>query len=77
LIPVFIGFIHITFPDAPIIHLIRDPLDTLFSCYRLKFDDIGLHWTMKIPHLVLQYVLYLETIQHFREILPDRILDVK
>lgn len=65
------------FPEAPIIHMIRDPLDTLLSCYRLKFDDIGLHWTLKIPDLVLQYVMYLETVHHFRTVLPNRILDIR
>jgi tetratricopeptide (TPR) repeat protein len=72
-----IGFIHMVFPEAPIIHMIRDPLDTLLSCYRLKFDDIGLHWTLKIPDLVLQYVMYLETVHHFRTVLPNRILDIR
>lgn len=65
------------FPTAPIIHMIRDPLDTLLSCYRLKFDDVGLNWTLKIPDLVLQYVLYLEIMHHYRRILPNRILDIR
>eukprot|EP01041_Mallomonas_annulata_P013597 gene13597-28873_t len=37
-----IGFIHLVFPNAVIIHTIRDPLDTLLSCYKHKFDDGGL-----------------------------------
>eukprot|EP01033_Poteriospumella_lacustris_P010063 gene10063-7190_t len=72
-----IGFIHMVFPEAPIIHMVRDPLDTLLSCYRLKFDDIGLHWTLQIPDLVLQFVMYLETMHHFRQVLPDRVLDIR
>lgn len=34
-----VGFIHILYPEAVIIHIVRDPLDCLFSIYRQKFDD--------------------------------------
>ena len=73
----FKGFLHMVFPDALIIHTIRDPLDTLFSCFRCKFDDTGLEWSLDIADLVLQYVLYLEIMQHFRTVLPGRVLDVR
>lgn len=32
------------FPQAKILHTMRDPMDTLFSCYKHKFDDKGLEW---------------------------------
>jgi hypothetical protein len=34
-----VGFIHILYPEAIIIHIVRDPMDCLFSIYRQKFDD--------------------------------------
>ena len=36
-----IGLIHLVFPNAIILHTIRDPLDTIFGCYKQKFDDSG------------------------------------
>ena len=34
------------FPHAVILHTMRDPMDTLFSCYKHKFDDAGLEWAL-------------------------------
>lgn len=65
------------FPDALILHTIRDPLDTLFSCFRCKFDDAGLEWSLDTGDLVLQYAKYLEIMQHFRKVLPGRVIDVR
>lgn len=65
------------FPDALILHTIRDPLDTLFSCFRCKFDDAGLEWSLDTSDLVLQYAKYLEIMQHFRTVLPGRVIDVR
>ena len=35
----------------------RDPMDTLFSCYKHKFDDSGLEWALDAEELALQYYL--------------------
>ena len=37
-----IGFLHLLFPKALIIHMVRDPMDILWSCMRQKFDDHNL-----------------------------------
>lgn len=71
-----VGFIHLTYPKAVILHTIRDPMDTLLSCYRHKFDDRGLDWSLDPERLVTQYVIYLKLVDHFRKLLPGRIIDV-
>lgn len=71
------GFLHMVFPDALILHTLRDPMDTLFSCYRCKFDDSGLEWSLDMSDLVLQYTLYLKIMQHFRKVLPGRVVDIR
>ena len=38
-----IGLIHLVFPNAIILHTIRDPLDTILGCYKQKFDDSGIY----------------------------------
>jgi len=65
------------YPHALIIHTIRDPMDTLFSCWKHKFDDRGLAWSLDIEHLTLQYATYIEIMHHFRQELPNRIIDVR
>lgn len=65
------------FPEALILHTIRDPMDTLFSCFRCKFDDAGLEWSLDVGDLSLQYALYLEIMQHFRKVLPGRVMDIR
>jgi tetratricopeptide (TPR) repeat protein len=71
-----IGFIHLTYPKAIILHTVRDPMDTLWSCYRHKFDDRGLDWSLDPERLVSQYVIYVKLMDHFRKILPGRIIEV-
>jgi hypothetical protein len=65
-----IGLIHLVFPKAVILNTVRDPMDTLFSCYKNKFSDEGTAWTHNISHLVKEYALYLELMQHYRSQLP-------
>lgn len=71
-----IGFIHLIFPKAIILHTVRDPMDTLFSCFTHKFDDRGLEWAFDEEALVEQYRQYLAIMAHFRRELPGRIIDV-
>jgi hypothetical protein len=72
-----VGFIHMVYPQATILHMVRDPLDTLYSCLRNKFDHGGLEWTLQTEALVDNYITYLETVQHFREVLPGRFIDIR
>lgn len=71
-----IGFIHLLFPDAIILHTVRDPMDTLFSCFTQKFDDKGLEWAFQPETLVEMYIDYLTIMNHFRKELPDRVIDI-
>mmetsp|Transcript_2943 Transcript_2943/g.4462 ORF Transcript_2943/g.4462 Transcript_2943/m.4462 type:complete len:1306 (-) Transcript_2943:83-4000(-) len=71
-----IGFIHLLFPHAVILHTVRDPMDTLLSCFTHKFDDNGLEWAFEPYTLVQQYVHYLQIMAHFRRELPGRVVDI-
>ena len=71
-----IGFIHLVYPNAVILHTIRDPMDTILSCYTHKFDDIGLSWSLNIEHMTQTYAIYVEIMHHFHSILPNRVIDV-
>ncbi|CAN0040385.1 unnamed protein product, partial [Ectocarpus fasciculatus] len=71
-----IGFIHLIFPKAVILHTVRDPMDTILSCFKHKFDDSGLDWALDMKRLSRQYINYLKNMHHFKKILPGRIYDV-
>jgi len=66
-----IGLIHLLFPGATVLHMVRDPMDTLFSCYRNRFADDSSVYTLEFESLVVEYRQYLETMAHWREVLPN------
>jgi len=70
-----IGMLHYVFPEAMIININRDPLDNLKSCYTHKqsLDDV---WSLDQNDAVFEYMQYLEIMDHYRTVLPSRILDV-
>ena len=72
-----VGLIHLIYPNAIVLNLVRDPLDTLLSCLTNKFDDKGLEWTLDEDHVVLEFLSYLEIMQHWRRVLPGRVIDVQ
>jgi len=72
-----IGFIHLFFPNALIIHIVRDPLDTAVSCYRMNFGNPNLAWTMTLDSLFNGFRIYLEVIAHFKRVLPKRVHEVQ
>ena len=72
----YIGLIYLAFPHAKIIHAMRDPIDTCFSCYARLFND-----TMDIAYdletLGHYYVMYRKVMAHWHKVLPvDTILDL-
>ncbi|HWA30692.1 MAG TPA: sulfotransferase [Rhizomicrobium sp.] len=72
-----IGLIHLTLPNAKIIHVHRDPMDTCFSCYSKLFLN-GLNYTYDLGELGRYYRLYESLMTHWRTVLPGGVmLDVQ
>lgn len=71
------GLIHVALPRARIIHVMRDPLDTCFSCYALSFaGDIG--FAYDLGELGRYYRAYEALMAHWRAVLPaGSILDIQ
>ena len=71
-----LGLIELMFPDARIIHCVRDPLDTCLSCY---FQDFHGHhpYVYNLKHLGQTYNEYLRLMEHWKEVLSIPVLDVK
>jgi hypothetical protein len=63
-------------PGIKILHLVRDPLDVCFSCYRQRFQD-GMSYTTRLEWLASFYADYARLMAHWRRILPPgAMLDV-
>lgn len=64
-----IGLIYLLFPNAKVVHCHRHPADTCLSCYERLFSK-GLVFSYDMHDLGVYYKLYLEMMQHWREVLP-------
>ena len=74
---IFAGLIHLALPNAPIIHTIRDPIDTCLSCFSILFTEEQ-DYSYDLAELGRYYRRYQSLMQHWRRVLPPgRILDVR
>jgi tetratricopeptide (TPR) repeat protein len=70
-----VGAIALMFPRAVILHAVRDPLDTCLSCWRQLFAE-GAETLYDLGEIGAEYVAYRETMEHWRAVLPGRVIDV-
>lgn len=70
-----IGLITRMFPDARIIHTVRDPLDTCLSCYFHSFGS-GMAWPYDLRNIAHFYNLYRRMMDHWRSMPDLEMLDV-
>lgn len=71
----FAGLIGLAMPEARIVHCVRDPVDTCLSCFRIHFPH-GQEFAYDLGDLGRYYRLYARLMDHWRAVLPGRILDV-
>lgn len=70
-----VGLLHLILPNARVINTLRHPLDTLLGNYKQLFGH-GQNFTYDMYDLADYYRQYSLTIQHWHEVLPDKVLDV-
>lgn len=72
-----IGLIHVMLPNAKIIHVNRNPVDTCLSCFMQLFSSKQEH-TYDLSELGRYYVDYARLMEHWRSVLPaGAFLDVQ
>jgi tetratricopeptide (TPR) repeat protein len=72
----FLGLIYAVFPNARVIYMQRDPIDTCLSCYFQQFLT-GLNFTLDLSDLAHHYREHQRIMAHWRAVLPPGfILDV-
>lgn len=70
-----LGLIHRALPQAPILHMVRDPMDVCFSNYRALFGDA--YWySYAIDTLATHYARYRALMDHWRRTMPGVVFDV-
>jgi hypothetical protein len=73
----FVGLIHLALPQARIIHVMRDPVDTCVSCFSKLFSAAQDH-TYDLAELGRYYARYARLMAHWRRVLPPgRMLEVR
>jgi hypothetical protein len=70
-----LGFILKALPDARILHLVRDPVDTCFSNLRTYFAQAA-GYSYRQEELAAYFRRYRRLMAHWHAIAPGRILDV-
>jgi tetratricopeptide (TPR) repeat protein len=72
-----LGLIHLMLPQAKIIHAMREPMDTCFSCYATNFNK-GHHYSYDQGTLGRYYQRYRRMMEHWHGVLPaDKIFDLR
>lgn len=73
-----IGMIRMMLPHAKIIHAMRDPMDSCFSCYATLFSKNNLDFTYDLGDVGRYYARYIELMRHWHAVLPPgSILDLR
>ncbi|GAB3104203.1 tetratricopeptide repeat-containing sulfotransferase family protein [Lysobacter terrae] len=69
------GFVAKAIPNARILHMVRDPVDTCFSNLRTYFTNAALYSFNQLD--VANYVgHYRDLMEHWRTVMPSRVLDI-
>ncbi len=69
----FVGVIHLALPNARIIHVRRNAVDTCFSCFSILFADHPPH-TYDLGELGRYYRGYRALMAHWRAVLPPGVM---
>lgn len=72
-----VGFIHLLYPNALILHVHRNPMDSIFSAYKHEFPGGTLDYTSDFESLAEIYHTYREMIDHWDSVLPGRVTHVR
>jgi tetratricopeptide (TPR) repeat protein len=72
-----VGMIHMIYPNALILHVAREPMDTIFSAYKHEFPPGTLDYTSDFPSLAELYHAYRDIMEHWDTVLPGRVTHVR
>lgn len=65
----YAGLIHLSLPNAKIIHLTRHPMDTCYAVYKRLFQD-GYPWSYDLKEIAAYYLAYHRLMTHWKHAMP-------
>lgn len=72
----YVGAIRRAFPEARIVHLRRNPMDSLFGAYKILFGEASYLWSYRFEDLAENYRLYRRITDHWRAELGEGFTEV-
>ena len=72
----FMGAIKLMFPKAKVLYVRRHPLDTAFSCFRVRFSE-GNYWSYSFENIAHYSRMYEDIMSHWMKLFPDSIMEVQ
>ncbi|MGH8282720.1 MAG: tetratricopeptide repeat-containing sulfotransferase family protein [Gammaproteobacteria bacterium] len=72
-----LGFIALVFPDARIVHCVRDPMDTCLSVYFQHFAHPRNSYAYDLEDIAFFYRQYAALMAHWRQVLPLSLHEVR
>lgn len=72
----YCGLIKKAFPRARIVHLVRDPMDTCFAVFKTLFAR-AYFFSYDLDELADYYIAYRQLMDHWHQLMPGAILDVR
>ena len=70
----FAGLIHAALPNARIIHVRRDPVDTCLSLFSILFAGHAQPFSYDLGELGRYYRIYEKVMEHWRSVLPSGVM---
>jgi len=71
-----LGLIALMFPQARVVHCVREPRDTLLSCYFHLFGAGGIPFSYDPSHLIAAWEAYRQLMLHWRKACPLPMLEI-
>jgi Flp pilus assembly protein TadD len=69
------GWIRIAFPNAAIIHCLRDPRDVALSCWQTQFSKI--RWAFELDHIAHRIEQHRRLMRHWRANIGDHLTEIR
>ena len=72
----YAGIIRTALPNAKIVHVVRNPMDTCYAVYKALFER-GYPFSYNLDELAAYYIAYRQVMTHWNEVLPGQIHEIR
>ncbi|MBS0194416.1 MAG: sulfotransferase [Proteobacteria bacterium] len=69
------AWLRVAFPNAVLIHCLRDPRDVALSCWRTQFAAVP--WSFDLHDIAHRIAQHRRIMRHWRSLFRDRLIDVR